>query len=190
MTARSSNFIGQFVQTGDPSTVSEATPYAVGQLGKELPDTFTSAAVVGGAAVDPGKGTRIVKYVQHDSTSPAQPYIGAVAWWSDRDNFKVTVAATNRGQVAGVFMGPSPALGAYGYIGVGGQFIVKFVDAPVAAPTAAGLLVIPSSTQAKADCLASGTAATFTPLGISNSALDPGTQTAEVILQLNDKTNA
>lgn len=189
MTARSSNFIGQFVQTGDPSTVSETTPYAPGQLGKELPDTFLSSATVGGAAVDAGKGTRIVKYVQCDSTAPLAPFLGAVAWWSDRDNFKVTTSATNRGQVAGVFMGPNPALGAYGYIGVGGPFIVKFIDAVTSAPTTAGLLVIPSSTNAKADCLASGSAATFPILGTSNAALDAGNQTAECILKLNDTNN-
>lgn len=189
MTARSSNFIGQFVQTGDPSTVNESTPYALGQLGKELPDTYSTAAITGAAAVDPGKGTRIVKYVQVDSTAPVAPYIGAVAWWSDRDNFKVTTSATNRGQVAGVFLGNYPALGNYGYIGVGGPFIVKFIDAVTSAPTAAGLHVIPSSTNAKADCLAAGSAATYPIMGLSNGTYDAVNTTCEVLLTLNDRDN-
>lgn len=174
---------GQFVQTGDPTTVNEASPYALGQLGKEV--TVTNAS----SSANPGLGAKVFKYVQVDSSAPVAPYIGAVAWWQDRDNFVVTTSATNRGQVAGIFCGPYPQLGRYGFIQVGGPAIVKFIDAVTAAPTTAGLHVIPSGTNAKADCLAAGTAPSYPLLGTSNAALNLGDQTAECILRIGWHSN-
>lgn len=174
---------GQFVQTGDPTTVNEASPYAPGQLGKELYVTNASAST------DPGCGTKVFKYVQVDSTAPVSPYIGAVAWWSNRDTFLVTTAATNRGRVAGVFCGPYPALGRYGYIQVGGPAIVKFIDAVTSAPDATGKFVIPSATNAKADCLAAGSAATYPVIGTSNGTYDVLNATCEVVLTLEWTSN-
>ena len=169
---------GQFVQTGDPTTVNESTPYAPGQLGKEVIVTNTSASA------DPGQGAKIFKYVKVDSTASTTPYKGAVAFWSDRDNFVVTTAATNRGHVAGIFCGVYPQVGNYGYIQIGGPAVVKYVDAPTAEPAATGGFVIGSSTAAKADCLAAGTAATYRPIGNANGARNLITSEGEVILTL------
>jgi len=181
-----SNYTGNravFVQTGDPTNVNETTPYAPGQLGKEVIVTNTSASA------NPGQGAKVFKYVLVDSTAPVAPFIGAVAWWSDRDNFVVTTAATNRGKVAGVFCSAFPQVGKYGFIQIGGPAIVKFVDAVTAAPTAAGLFVVPSSTNAKADCLAAGTAALYPQLGTSNGVYDATNTVAEVVLTLEWTTN-
>ena len=167
-----------YVVSGDPTTTNETTPYAPGQLGVEVTVKNTSAGA------DGGEGSKTFKYVQVDSTAPVAPYRGAVAWWSDKDLMKVTTDATNRGQVAGVFCGPYPQSGNYGFIQIQGSAIVKFVDAPTAAPTAAGLIVIPSATDAKADCLASGSAATFPPLGRSNGVYDAANTQCEVILTI------
>ena len=167
-----------YVVSGDPTTTNESTPYAPGQLGVEVTVKNSSAGA------DGGKGSKTFKYVQVDSTAPVDPYQGAVAWWSDKDNMIVTTSATNRGQVAGVFCGPYPQKGNYGFIQVQGPAIVKFVDAVTAAPTAAGLHVIPSATNAKADCLAAGSAATYPLLGRSNSAYNAAAATAEVILTI------
>lgn len=180
------NYTGQepiYVITGDPTTVNEVTPYAAGILGKEVCVTNTSGSA------DPGSGAKVFKYVQVDSTATVAPYIGAVAWWSNRDLFRVTTAATNRGQIAGIFTGVYPAIGNYGYIQIAGPAIVKFIDAVTAAPTAAGLHVIPSATAAKADCLASGSAPTFPLIGLSNAALNAGDQTAECILTIKTGSN-
>lgn len=174
---------GQFVQTGDPTSVNEAVPYALGQLGKEVVVTNTSASA------NPGVGAKVFKYVQVDSTATVAPFIGAVAWWSDRDTFKVTTLATNRGQVAGVFCAATPQLGNYGYIQVGGPAIVKFIDAPTAQPTTAGLHVIPSATNAKADCLAAGSAPTYPLMGTSNGTYDVLNATCEVILKMSVLSN-
>lgn len=171
-----------YVTTGDPTTVNEVTPYAPGQLGKEITVYNTSGSA------NPGQGAKTFKYVQVDSAS-ASPFKGAVAWWSDRDNFKVTLAATNRGQTAGAFQDAFPTPGNYGYIQTGGPGSVKIIDSPTAAPTAAGLFVVPSTTTGKADCLASGTPASFRALGTSNSIANVGDNTCEVILTLDGSNN-
>lgn len=170
-----------YVTTGDPTTVNETTPYAPGQLGKEI-------TVFNTANVSPGQAAKTFKYVQVDSTS-ASPYLGSVAWWSDRDNFKVTLAATNRGQVAGAFQAAFPTPGNFGYIQTGGPGIVKLIDAVTATPTAGGLFIVPSATNGKADCLASGSAATFRVLATSNGTINLGDSTCEAIFTLDGSNN-
>lgn len=174
---------GVFVQTGDPTTVNETTPYAPGQLGKEVTVTNSSASTTS------GQGAKVFKYVLVDSTATLAPFIGAVAWWSDRDNFVVTTAATNRGQVAGIFCGATPQIGRYGFIQIGGPAIVKFIDAVTAQPTTAGLHVIPSATAGKADCLAAGSAPTYPLIGTSNGTYDVLNATCECILKMEWMTN-
>lgn len=171
-----------YVTTGDPTTVNETTPYALGQMGKEI--TVFNAS----GGVNPGKGAKTFKYVQVDSTS-SSPYKGSVAFWSDRDNYKVTLAATNRGQVAGVFQDSFPGVGNYGYIQTGGPATVKLIDSPTAAPAATGGFVIGSSTTGKADCLAAGTASTYRVLGTANGTVNVGDNTFEAILTLDGSNN-
>ena len=170
----------QFVLTGDPTTVNETTPYAPGQLGCVVLVKNTSAGV------DPGQGSKTFRYVQVDSTATVAPFKGAVAWWSNKDTFLVTTNAANRGQVAGIFTSANPNLGNFGYIQIGGPAIVKFIDAVTSAPTAAGLHVIPSATNGKADCLASGSAPTFPLIGVSNAAYNAPLAEAEVMLRIAD----
>jgi hypothetical protein len=171
-----------YVTTGDPTTVNEATPYAPGQLGKEISVYNTSAGI------NPGQGAKTFKYVQVDSTS-ASPYKGSVAWWSDRDALKVTLSATNRGQVAGVFQASAPNPGNFGYLQIGGVGAVKLVNAPTAAPSAAGAFVIPSATDGKADCLAAGSAAIYAPIGQALGTANPGDNTVECIIILDTVGN-
>jgi hypothetical protein len=168
---------GQWVSTGNPFSVNDATPQFPGQLGQRV--TINSDATGPSGAPNAAK---TVQYVQVDSTAPVSPYIGAVAWWSNRDTSLVTTSATNRGQIAGVFQSSAAALGNYTYIQTEGPATVKFIDAVTASPTTAGLHVIPSATNAKADCLAAGSAATYPLLGVSNSTINLGDSTAEVIL--------
>jgi hypothetical protein len=70
--------------------------------------------------------------------------------------------------------------GNYGCIQTGGPATVKFIDAVTAAPTVAGLFVIPSATNAKADCLAAASAPTYPPLGVSAGVYD-ATNTVGVV---------
>lgn len=160
------------VTTGNPETVSDSPARVegaggwLGQLGKYV---TVKQPTYGGPPGTEEYRDKTYQYVKLDSTMTTTPYKGAVAWWSDRALKRVTTAATNRGDRAGVFQGaPNAAAGHYCYIQVRGPATVKFVDAPTALPSAAtGSFVIPSATAAKADCLAAGTAATYPHLGRS-----------------------
>lgn len=163
-----------YVSTGDPETVSDARPYAPGMLGARV-----TVKEVGpqGSPVSGGKSEtfrpKTFQYVQTDSTMTVSPFKGAVAWWKDKTKYLVTTDPTNRGRIAGVFENNEAvapiAPGNFCFIQTQGPGLVKFIDAPTAAPTAAGLIVIPSATAGKADCLAAGSAATYPPLGSSAS---------------------
>ena len=137
-----------------------------------------------GSTTDP-RGSKTIQLVRTDSSMSTAPYNGATAWWKNKDTYQVTTDPTGRrGQVAGVFLGPvTPGrLGLVQYAGRHGQ--VKFVDAPTATPTTAGLIVIPSATAAKADCLAAGTAATYPQLGLSAGTYDGASATCAVDLDI------
>jgi hypothetical protein len=162
-----------YLESGDPERESSATLQYPGQLGMRftvIQPTRTAAGVEEGRS-------KTYQRVKTDSTMTVAPFKGAVAWWSDQAQYLVTttVTALGRGRVAGVFQN-LPAYGItsghYTCIQVGGPGIVKFVDAPVAAPTVAGLFVIPSATNGKADCLAAGSAATYPILGRSAGTYD------------------
>jgi hypothetical protein len=108
-----------------------------------------------------------------------------VAWWSDKTKYLVTTAPTTlgRGRIAGVFQN-AIGLGNFGCIQTQGPAIVKYVDTPTAAPSAAGLFVIPSATAGKADCIAAGTASTYPVLGLSAQAITGSDSTAIVDLDV------
>lgn len=130
--------------------------------------------------------SKTFQMVKTDSTMTVSPFRGAVAWWQDKTNYVVTTSPTalGRGQVAGVFTFAN-VKGNITLIQTKGKMpVVKFVDAPTAVPTAAGLFVIPSATAAKADCLAAGTAATFPVLGRSDGAYNAADATASVDLDV------
>jgi hypothetical protein len=74
--------------------------------------------------------------------------------------------------------------GNIGFIQTQGPSTVKIIDAPTAAPTIAGLIVIPSATAGKADVLAAASSATYPPLGVTTSALQGGTSICAVDLDV------
>lgn len=137
-----------------------------------------------------------------DSTMTVVPFDGATAFWKDRGAGIVTTDPTGRrGHPAGIFTGasalttaatfaltgPTATVATAVFIQVGGRHAsVKFIDAVTAAPTAAGLIVIPSATAGKADCLAAGSAATYPKLGHTAGAYDAVNATAAVDLQIED----
>lgn len=171
-----------WVSTGDPETVSDSRLPQPGQLGRYLTVKQPTSSAPG---VEAGRD-KTYRYVQVDSTSPS-PYAGAVAWWSDKARFLVTLSAANRNSVAGVFSF-AVGLGNYGYIGTGGPHTTKFIDSPTSQPSVAGRCVIPSATNGKADCLAVGTAPTHRVMGwIGNTPTYNGSDvTAVVELDITD----
>jgi hypothetical protein len=138
-----------------------------------------------GSASDP-VSSKTVQLVRTDSTMTTAPFNGASAWWSDQATYKVTTSPTalGRGRIAGVFLNAvTPGrLGLIQYMGRHPQ--VKFIDGVTAAPTAAGLIVIPSATAAKADCLAAGSAATYPQMGKTAGAYDAVNTVAPVDLNI------
>lgn len=135
-----------------------------------------------GTSADP-KVSKTVQLVRTDSAMTTAPFNGATAWWKNRLTYQTTTDPTaRRGQVAGVYMGAITP-GRLAIVQTGGRHpVVKFVDAPVAAPTTAGLIVIPSATAAKADCLAAGSASTYPALGVSAGTYDAAGTTCAVDL--------
>ena len=170
---------GVWIQTGDPETVDEATPYAPGQLGSRV--TIIQPGPRGGTPGAEENRAKTYQYVRTDSSMTVAPFKGAVAWWSDSANYLVTTDSTNQGRVAGIFQN-AITLGNYGFIQTKGPATVKFIDGVAADPTAAGLIVVPSGTDGKAECLAAGTAATYPALGASASVYDAAQ--AEAVVEL------
>jgi hypothetical protein len=168
----SNNFGGQqaaWSPTGDPETLNEPViPNALrGQLGIHVQVKDPGPAGSPGAVVSRDKQYQLVKT---DSTMTVGPFRGAVAWWSNKATYLVTTTVTTigRGAVAGIF-GNAVTPGNYCYIQTNGPATVKYIDTPASAPLATRLFVIPSSTNAKADCLAAGTAPSYPILGYSAS---------------------
>jgi hypothetical protein len=177
-----------YIPGGDPEAMNEPSLLYPGQLGirfsyinppRTIPaDSQTLATGEEGLP-------KTFKLVKTDSTMAVAPYDGAVAWFADQANYVVTTTVTTlgRGRIAGVFKN-SVTPGYFTCIQVKGKGKVKFVDAPTAAPSAAGLFVIPSATNGKADCLAAGSAPTYPVLGRSAGALQGGTSEAIVDLDV------
>jgi len=158
-----------YLQSGDPEQENTPTLPYPGLLGTRFFVTQPSRAAVG-AEAGRAKGYQLIKT---DSTMSVAPFLGAVAWWSDKTQYLVTTTVTTlgRGRVAGVFQNAITP-GNFGCVQIKGPATTKFVDAPTANPTVAGLFVIPSATNGKADCLAAGSAATYPPLGVSAGVYD------------------
>lgn len=175
-----------YLQSGDPEKEAVSTLHAPGLLGARFTIKQPSVGVPG------AEDYRFKTYqlVQTDSAMSVSPFKGAVAWWSDKTRYLVTTSPTalGRGRVAGVFQNDEAlnpiTPGQYCCVQQKGPGSVKFVDAPIAAPSVAGLFVIPSATAGKADCLAAGSAATYPPLGVTAGALQGGTALAVVDLDV------
>jgi hypothetical protein len=113
------------------------------------------------------------------------PYAGAVAWWSNQASYLVTTTVTTlgRGRVAGIFK-TAVTPGNFCCVQRNGKSTVKLIDAVTSSPDATGKLVIPSSTNGKADCLAAGSAPTYPIIGRSASTLNLGDSTCLVDLDI------
>lgn len=177
-----------YIPGGDPEGMNEPTLQYGGQLGIRF--SYINPPRVAGvesATLNTGEDgqPKTFKLVKTDSTMAVAPFDGAVAFFSDQAANVVTTTVTTlgRGRVAGVFKN-NVTPGYFTCIQVKGKSQVMFVDAPTAAPTAAGLIVIPSATNAKADCLAAGTAATYPALGRSAGTIQGGTGRAIVDLDV------
>lgn len=174
-----------YLQSGDPETENTPTLSYPGLLGARFTVIQPSRTAAGAEA---GR-SKSYQLIQTDSTMSVAPFQGAVAWWADKTKYLVTtsVTALGRGRIAGVFQNAITA-GNYGCVQTHGPATVKFIDAVTAAPTAAGLFVIPSATNAKADCLAAGTAATYPALGVSAGVYDAGNALGVVDLDVPETT--
>jgi hypothetical protein len=174
-----------YLQSGDPESENVASLWAPGTLGAR----FTVIQPTRSAAAAEAGRSKTYQLVQTDSTMTVNPFAGAVAWWSDKTKYLVTTSPTalGRGRIAGVFQNAITP-GYYGCVQTHGPATVKFIDAVTAQPTAAGLIVIPSATAAKADCLAAGSAATYPILGYSSGVYDAVNATAVVDLDVPETT--
>jgi hypothetical protein len=146
--------------------------YSGGQLGSR----FT---VIDKADSNKAKGYQLVKA---DSVMDVEPSEGAVAYWLEASGYLVTtdVSAAGRGNVAGVFRN-AVTLGNICCIQQQGS---STVQVQTGTPSAAGLEVIPSATDAKADVMTAGTAATYPIMGLSRSTASgsPSVFTADLTL--------
>lgn len=163
---------------GDPEQVNLPSLQMPGMLGGKV--TVATAT----------QGSKEYQLVQVDSSPTNTPagtvYDGSQALWVDKNTYKVgtAVSVLGRSNVAGVFVN-APTPGNYTCIQITGLHdAVKLIDAPTAAPTAAGLFVIPSATNGKFDVLAAGSAATYEPVGRTQSTLNAGDNTCQVLLNV------
>lgn len=158
-----------YLESGDPESEDNVSLQYKGQLGMRFTVVQPSRTAPG---AEDGR-SKTYQIIRTDSSMSVAPFRGAVAWWSDKTAYLVTTSPTTlgRGRIAGVFQN-AITKGNYGCIQVGGPAIVKFVDAVTAAPTTAGLFVIPSATAGKADTTAAGTAATYPTLGVTSGTYD------------------
>lgn len=186
------NYHGQpaYIPTGDPEQMSSPALHAPGQLGIRFTIKQPSGPGTPGSEEFRSKTYQVVRT---DSSMSVSPFKGAVAWWADKTSYLVTTSPTTlgRGRVAGVFQNlPAYPItkGHYCCIQVRGPAVVKFIDAVTAAPTVAGLIVIPSATAGKADCLAAASAATYPALGVSASVYDAAQAEAVVDLDVPETT--
>lgn len=145
-----------YLQSGSPETEHRvADGYSGGQLGSVI-------IVKDKADASKAKGYQLV---QNDSAMDVLPYAGAVAWWRNATGYVVTtdVSVAGRGNVAGSFR----CVSAVNEIVCVQQKGPGTVDFSAGTPSAAGLIVIPTATDATAEALAAGTAATYPPIGVT-----------------------
>lgn len=118
-----------------PGGGSSAPGFAPGQvmskvtLGKDGPINISNSS-------NRYEGT--YQYVRTLSTDTTLPILGTLAFWADRDLGVVSTAVSTYGveNLAGIFLGPYPAVGKYGYIKIpegGGRTLVNFSGSTPAA---------------------------------------------------------
>jgi hypothetical protein len=159
---------GTWTGVGDPEKYASDSLYAPGLLGSRVTVVQPTASAAGH---EEGRA-KTYQLVRSDSTMSTNPFKGAVAWWSNRAQYLVTTAATNRNAVAGVFQNDEADYpidpGQYCFVQVEGPGSVKITDAEAnAAATTVGLYVIPSATAGKAETETAGTAPTYQQMGLT-----------------------
>ncbi len=161
---------------GDPRQENRLASVYPGDIGKQFP--FRDPA-------DPSSNQMGFQYAVLDSAVDVAPSAGAVAWWRDNTGYVVTtdVSVAGRGNVAGVF-GGEVTVDNICCIQQKGPADVQVQSGPTAAPGDTGQFVIPSATDAKADWLAAGTAASYPPLGVSAGTASGSPSRARVDLNL------
>jgi hypothetical protein len=173
-----------FLQSGDPETENVPALSYPGQLGVRFTVIQPSRGVVGVEAVR----SKRYQLIRTDSTATVAPFFGAVAWWSDKTQYVVTTTspsvAVGRNRIAGVFQN-SITPGNFGCVQIEGPASTKLVDGVNQGNVVAGAYIIPSSTNAKADVVATATAPTQTPLGTVASPLSFNTADLTVVVDLN-----
>ncbi len=142
---------GLWISTGNPFTVSEASPpFAPGQLGKV--SAFPNTNAENGVATQPAPIN--VQFVKRYATDTVASAAGGLAFWQDTDNFVVTgepasaVGGTTAPLPAGVFGGTLPSAGSYGFIQVAGVGPVRVSDS-TSAGTVGYVLVWSTNQQVK-----------------------------------------
>lgn len=173
-----------YLQSGDPEEENTPSMHAPGTLGMRFtviqPTRGTPASGASELATE-GRAKRY-QLVRSDSTIAGIPQKHDVAWWSDRRSYLVTTDPTGRrGQVAGVFQ-RQVDLGNFCCVQIGGPGIVR-LDLTTA-PDATGLFVVPSTNAGRGLVLASGTAATFPPIGRTASLFIGGQSIAVVDIDI------
>lgn len=165
-----------YLQSGSPATENRPPDgYSGGQMG----DRFTVET--------PGDlKARGYQLVKNDSIMDVEPTAGAVAWWKNppdaAEPYVVTtdVSAAGRGNVAGVYPNASD-LGNVTCIQQQGPAVVQLGSGT---PDATGLMVIPGSSDAKADVLAAAGPLTYPAMGKSTSVSSGSPTTFEAELNM------
>lgn len=149
------NYLGPFYQGGDPMAMNESELQYPGALG------------VAAWVLCNDNYWRMMMVVQVAASLTIAA--GETAYWSDPDTQTVTnVPGTlGRGRIVGIFAVAATAGNYTAIVLKGRKTPVKYLDSPTAAPSAAGLIAIPSATTGRADSLAAGTAATYPPIGVT-----------------------
>jgi hypothetical protein len=171
-----------YLQSGDPESENVVSLLYPGMLGGRV--TVKQPGPPGSPGAEAFR-FKTYQLVQTDSSMTTAPYLGAVAWWSDKTKYLVTTnpATLGRGRIAGIFQNAITP-GNYGCIQTQGPATVKFVDSPNTAPSIAGLFVIPSATAGKADTTAAGVAPTYPVLGVTSGSILGSDSTAIVDLDV------
>lgn len=141
---------GAFVQTGDPTTVSESSPFAPGQLGKIL-------RVANSTLFDPGVIPRIYQYVFRSASDATTPAVGQIAYVKAYDSLSVSADVSDTlgyFHVIGVFPSASFAVGTYGFIQVGGVGPCLIKGSPTSAGDTSGKPIVAENADEAADIVA------------------------------------
>jgi hypothetical protein len=172
-----------YLQSGDPETENVPTLAYPGQLGVRFTILSPQRATPG---VTAGRSKRY-QIVKTDSTMTVAPFPGAVAYWGDKTQYIVTTTspsvAASRNRIAGKFS-CVVGLGNFCCVQFEGPGVVKLIDGVTQGNVVPGAYVIPSSTNAKADVVATATAPTQTPLGTVASPLTYNAAAQEVVVDL------